>query len=78
MLPARDDVGEGQGVSVRWVSQWWLADQHPGAPKDFVQTVFDTPQGMIEHLDAHVAVGHSVPERAFERLRREAAEPEAE
>ena len=34
---------------------------------------FDTKQEALQHLQQHRDAGHKVPERAFERLRREIA-----
>ena len=44
-----------------------------------IETEFTSNQGMIDHLLAHRAAGHTVPESALERLRNpeDAAENEA-
>jgi hypothetical protein len=34
-----------------------------------IQTEFDSNEGMIAHLEQHVAAGHDVPDYTFERLR---------
>jgi hypothetical protein len=33
----------------------------------------DSPAAMLAHLEAHVAAGHTVPDAALDRLRREYA-----
>lgn len=45
----------------------WLQDVGEHVPN-----IFDTPQQMISHLQAHITVGHLVPGDAIERLGREA------
>jgi hypothetical protein len=35
---------------------------------EHIQTVFTTNAGMTEHLEAHRAAGHVVPQHAFDRL----------
>ena len=39
-------------------------------------SVFWTPEEALEHLEEHRKAGHTVPERAFNRLRKEIEEEE--
>ena len=46
----------------------WMREVGP-----HIENVFDTPDGMLAHLQQHIDVGHHVPPRAIDRLREEAA-----
>lgn len=42
---------------------WWLVNPDP---------VFTSAAAVLQHLDAHRAAGHKVPERAYENISRRA------